>query len=76
MKTNPQEEVKARLARKAEVLKRTFSTPNGLEALEILEEEFTRGKMFHPDPLSTAYLLGSREVVLYIQQLVKFGEMK
>lgn len=76
MTTKAQADVKARLDRKAAVLQRVFSTPDGQEALGYLDEEFTKGQLFSSDPLSTAYKIGSRDVVIYIQQLVKFGETK
>ena len=76
MITKAQADVKARLDRKAAVLQRVFSTPDGSEALGYLDEEFTKGVMFSQDPLSTAYKLGARDVVIYLQQLVKFGETK
>ena len=76
MITKAQADIKARLDRKAAVLQRVFSTPDGLEVLEYLDEEFTKGVMFSQDPRDEAYKLGARDVVIYLQQLVKFGETK
>ncbi len=67
-------DIKERLARKAMLFQQLFKSPLGEEALEYLKEEFTNGEMFSQDPLSTAYKLGARDVVIYIQQMVKFGD--
>jgi hypothetical protein len=67
-------EVRDRLKQKSIIIRRLFSTPDGMEVLKVLDEEFTKGKMFTPEPLQTAYLLGARDVVLYIQQLLVYGD--
>ena len=72
MMTKAQADIKERLERKAAVLQRVFSTPDGAEALDYPDEEFTRGALFSQDPLSTAYKLGARDVVIYLQQLTRF----
>ena len=72
MTTKAQADIKERLERKAAVLRRVFSTPDGAEALAYFDEEFTRGELFSQDPLSTAYKLGARDVVIYLQQLTRF----
>lgn len=74
MKQNAAVEVRERLQKKAAIFQQIFSTPAGKEGLEYLDEEFTRGQMFTADPLQTAYMLGARDVVIYLQQLIKYGD--
>lgn len=62
---------KKRLAKKAEIMKRAFTSPDGAEALVILKAEFDSLNIFNPgDPHGTSYKLGSRDVVVYIEQLI------
>lgn len=68
------DDVKARLQRKASVLKRVFAGPEGQEALEFLRQEFVEGPLFDKDPLVTAHRLGARDMVVFIQQLVRIGQ--
>jgi hypothetical protein len=42
----------------------------------MLREEFYEGDLFTPDPNTTAYNLGRRDVVVYIDQLMNFKDEK
>ena len=70
MTTKTLDELKARLSKKAEVISRLFATPDGQEALSFLEAEFLNGELFSTEPLVMAHRIGSRDVVVYIQQLL------
>jgi len=66
------EDVKKNLAKKAEVFQRVFTSLDGMEALRILTEEFDALNIYtQGDPHGTSYKLGSRDVVIYIKQLIK-----
>ncbi len=68
-------EAKEKLARKASVFKQVFNTPDGKQALNILEQEFNRLDIFEKGaPDATAYNLGRRDVVVYINQLLRYGQ--
>lgn len=74
MTTKAQIELKERLDKKAAVLGRLFSTPDGAEVLSFLEDEFAKGELFSTEPLITAHRIGSRDVVVYLQQLVRLKD--
>lgn len=66
------EDTKKRLAKKSEVMRRVFSSPDGEAALEVLREEFDSINIYvQGDPHGTSYKLGCRDVVKYIEQLIK-----
>ncbi len=66
--------VKSALAKKAQVVQRVMSSPDGKAMLELLEKEFLYGEMYDPNPYRTHYNLGARDVVAYLRQLANFGE--
>jgi len=60
--------------RKAAVLKRVFSSPDGQEALQYLIEQFGGSCYAKGDPYHTAYLEGGRDVLIYIRQMMQYME--
>lgn len=58
----------AEVRRKAGVIKRAFSTPDGQEALQILIDQFGGSCYAKGDPYHTAYLEGGRDVLIYLRQ--------
>lgn len=69
-------EIRERLERKAQAFRRLFSTPDGKEVLDILKDEFAEGDLFDVDPCVTAYRLGARDMVVYINQLMRYDNAK
>jgi hypothetical protein len=67
-------DIRTRLAKKSAKIKKLFSSPDGKEVLDILEEEFNGDNLFYADPYTTAHKLGSRDVVVYLQQLIRHKE--
>lgn len=71
------EEVKSDLRKKALVVKKLLSTPEGRALLEIIEAEFCAGKtgakLIGADPQQTAYRVGAYDVVLYLRQLAHYN---
>ena len=56
--------------RKAAVVARAFSTPDGEQALQILIAQFGGACYQKGDPYHTAYLEGGRDVLLYIKEMM------
>lgn len=51
-----------------------FNSTEGKKVLEALEEEFYHGELLGESPDKTAYNLGRRDVVMYIKQMLNYGE--
>lgn len=66
------QEQRRELAKKALKFKQVFNSDEGQEVLEMLEEEFNPDVLFDDNPHRTAYNTGRRDVVVYIQQLLRF----
>jgi hypothetical protein len=66
--------VRERLSKKAQTFNLVFSTPQGEELLKFLNEEFVYGPMFSEDSHVTAFNLGAREVVNYINSMINAGD--
>jgi hypothetical protein len=63
------EDVSIELRRRAMVMQRAFSTPEGEEALKILTRQFGGSCYQKGDPYHTAYLEGGRDVLIYIGEM-------
>lgn len=60
--------------RKADLFKQLFSSEVGKSVLEVLTKEFHPDALFVPtDPQTTAYNLGRRDVIIYINQMLRYG---
>lgn len=60
--------------RKADLFKQLFASEVGKSVLEILTKEFHPDDLFVPtDPQTTAYKLGRRDVIIYINQMLRYG---
>lgn len=68
------ETAKERLKKKAKVFQNLFSTPDGKKALEALQQEFDSVDIMSDTPEKTAYRLGQRDVVKYIEQMIQAPE--
>jgi hypothetical protein len=64
-------DVKKELDRKARILHETFSSPVGEKALAILVDAFDGDHLRATTPHDTYYNLGSRDVIKYIQQMMR-----
>jgi len=54
---------------------RIFTSPDGKKVLKWLEEEFDKDEIFQPgDPHATAHMLGKRDVIVYIRQMIRLKE--
>ena len=54
---------------------RIFTSPDGKKVLEALEDEFDKDEIFQAgEPDTTTYNLGSRDVVVYIRQMIRLKE--
>lgn len=62
--------------RKAAVIQRAFSSPDGQEALKILTAQFGGTCYAKGDPHHTAYLEGGRDVLIYIREMTEAMERK
>lgn len=65
------EKARESLSKKSGVFKRVFLTADGDEVIKALEEEFDT-ILFNPDTNRTNYNLGSRDLLVYIKQLLKY----
>tara|TARA_Y100000034_G_scaffold123003_1_gene169208 strand:- start:14967 stop:15194 length:228 start_codon:yes stop_codon:yes gene_type:complete len=75
MRKKTPEEIRAGVARKADMFKRFFNSADGEEILQALEEEFNHDQIVVPqDPHMTHYKLGQRDVVVYIRQLLRYEQ--
>ncbi len=68
------EKIKSRLAHKSELVHAFMNSEAGKALMEVLEDEFFNGDLFNPDPNITAYNLGRRDVVMYLQQLKRLRD--
>ncbi len=68
------EKIKSRLAHKSELVHAFMNSEAGKALMEVLEDEFFNGDLFNPDPNTTAYNLGRRDVVMYLQQLKRLRD--
>ena len=57
------------IRRKAAVIARVFGSPDGQEALKILQDQFGGSCYAKGDSHHTAYLEGGRDVLIYIRQM-------
>lgn len=55
-------------------VKLTFTTPSGARVLEALSERFVNGDLLGATPEETAFNLGCREVVMWMQRMTKLAE--
>jgi hypothetical protein len=63
------------LVKKSSYFYHVFTSPDGKKVLEALESEFNSDSIFVPmDPHATAYNLGKRDVIIYINQLIRMKE--
>lgn len=63
------------LTKKASRFSRLFSQGLGKKVLQDLEDEFNQDTIFQPGmPDATAYELGKRDVVVYINQLMRLHQ--
>jgi hypothetical protein len=70
----PKEALEA-LAQKSDYFYRVFKSPDGQKVLQALEGTFDLDDIFVAgDPYQTSYNLGSRDVVIYIKQLLRMKE--
>jgi hypothetical protein len=52
-----------------------FTSPVGEKVLKYLEDEFDKDEIFQVgDPHATAYMLGKRDVIVYIRQMIRVKE--
>lgn len=64
------EKMKVALEAKAARFAEIFTTPKGQEVLRDLREEFD-GEMLDDNPYKTHYNLGKRDIIVYIEQLIR-----
>jgi hypothetical protein len=62
------------LRQKSRAFKSIFSGPEGQKALKALQDEFDQLNIMSETPEKTAYKLGQRDVVKYIEQLIHAHE--
>jgi len=62
--------------RKSGVVSRVFASPDGKELLKLLDETFCQRSLFDEDPNKTAYNIGQRDLVVYLQQLKSVGDIQ
>jgi hypothetical protein len=55
-------------------VKLTFSTPSGQKVLAALDARFVQGDLLGATSEETAFRLGCREVVVWLQQMVKLSD--
>jgi hypothetical protein len=65
---------KEAIQRRAATVHGAFSTADGRDALEILQEQFGGSCYAKGDPHHTAYLEGGRDVLLYIRDMMNYYE--
>lgn len=70
------EDARRALRGKSDALIELLNNPVGKSLIETLEAEFYDGNLFDPDPHVTAYKCGRRDVVVYLHQLQRYGELK
>jgi len=70
------EDARRALRGKADALIELLNNPVGKSLIETLEAEFYDGDLFDTDPHVTAYNCGRRDVVVYLHQLQRYGELK
>lgn len=56
------------IKRKAQVIERVLSTPDGAEFMKLLEDTF-QTSMFDTDPVKMGYKVGQFELVEYLKSL-------
>ncbi|KKN23611.1 hypothetical protein LCGC14_0903130 [marine sediment metagenome] len=60
------------LAKKTKRFHKLFTSPIGKQVLQDLEDEFNQDQIFDPNSDSvTAHNLGQRDVVIYINQMIR-----
>ena len=74
MAVKPQVNRFSEVNRRAAIVARAFSTPDGQEALKILTQQFGGSCYAKGDPHHTAYLEGARDVLIYIRQMTEHYE--
>ena len=65
---------KEKVLRKSMAFAQVFSTPAGKEVLEALTEEFDGDELRQNNPHDTYYRLGQRDVVKYIEQMLRISK--
>lgn len=70
MEVDQQQAWKSPLLAKAKQFKAAFGTTQGEEVLKALSDAFEKQQLMGSDPYETAYNVGQRDVVVYINQLV------
>lgn len=68
------EDIRLKIRTKGATLVEFMNSPIGKSVIEALEEMFYDGDLFDPDPYSTAYNLGRRDVVVYLKQLQRIRD--
>lgn len=67
--------IKQQLADKSHLFRRVFSTDEGQKVLEFLKQECEPEVMFDENPHKTAYNCGKRDVVVYINQMMRYNDV-
>lgn len=62
------------LEKKAGDFHNLFTSPVGVKVLEALEEEFNPDVLLGSSDAETNYNVGRRDVVIYIQQLIRYKD--
>jgi hypothetical protein len=65
---------KQKLRDKAVRFHRLFSTHDGQQVLQDLEDEFNQDELFDDNPYKTNYNIGRRDVIVYIKQLMRYED--
>ena len=74
--TTSVEDIRRRIRKKSAVLSEFMDSVIGKAVIQALEDEFYHGELFDPDPQVTAYNLGRRDVVVYLKQLQRHGDIE
>jgi hypothetical protein len=73
-KQPPKEAAVKTLGKKAGDFHKLFTSPIGVKVLEALEEEFNPDILLGKTDAETNYKVGSRDVVIYIRQMIRYKE--
>ena len=68
------DDIRRRIRTKSATLVEFMNSEIGKGVINALEEEFYDGPMFDPDPYTNAYMLGRRDVVVYLRELQTYPE--
>ena len=68
------DDIRRRVRAKSATLVEFMNSEVGKGVIKALEEEFYDCEIFSPDPYTTAFNLGARDVVVYLKQLQAYPE--